>query len=232
MSRSTPPSPFRIGRSTAAAGSGCARPRARRGQEMCAAFLRAASAKRVTAQKFSRPGSASPDMALSPLSARPIATGYLPRQEFEETADAFFAHPQQSVRGWEPAARAQARIVGAVERVASHPPDDDLAIVGHGGTGTLLYCHLAGCRSIGVMTSRRQTAETGLPLTGRPENFFAMAGNQSIRRQVQTHESVRPDQVSIVPSVTATASPPIAAPASSWSCTVTESVIRLGRAIS
>src|SRR6516164_194884 len=26
------------------------------------------------------------------------ATGYLPRQEFEETADAFFAHPQQSVR--------------------------------------------------------------------------------------------------------------------------------------
>ena len=67
---------------------------------------------------------------------------------------------------------AQARIVGAVERVASHPPDDDLAIVGHGGTGTLLYCHLAGCRSIGVMTSRRQTAETGLPLTGRPENFF------------------------------------------------------------
>jgi broad specificity phosphatase PhoE len=49
------------------------------------------------------------------------ATGYLPRQEFEETADAFFAHPQQSVRGWEPAARAQARIVGAVERVASHP---------------------------------------------------------------------------------------------------------------
>jgi hypothetical protein len=38
-------------------------------------------------------------------------------------------------------------------------------------------------------------------LTGRPENFFAMTGNQSIRRQVQTHESVRPDQVSIVPSV-------------------------------
>jgi broad specificity phosphatase PhoE len=73
------------------------------------------------------------------------ATGYLPRQEFEETADAFFAHPQQSVRGWEPAARAQARIVGAVERIVSQPPDDDdLAIVGHGGTGTLLYCHLAG----------------------------------------------------------------------------------------
>jgi broad specificity phosphatase PhoE len=161
------------------------------------------------------------------------ATGYLQRQEFEETADAFFARPQQSVRGWESAAVAQARIVGAVERIVSLPPDDDdLAIVGHGGTGTLLYCHLRDCRSIGVMTNPRQTAGTGLPLTGRPENFFAMAGNPSIRRQVQTHEPVGPDQVSIVPSVTATASPPIAAPASSWSCTVTESVIRLGRAIS
>ena len=72
------------------------------------------------------------------------ATGYLPRQEFEETADAFFAHPQQSVRCWEPAAAAQSRIVGAVEQIVSQPPDDDdLAIVGHGGTGTLLYCHLA-----------------------------------------------------------------------------------------
>jgi broad specificity phosphatase PhoE len=73
------------------------------------------------------------------------AAGYLPTQEFEETADAFFAHPRQSVRGWEPAAGAQARIVSAVERIVSQPPDgDDLAIVGHGGTGILLYCHLAG----------------------------------------------------------------------------------------
>ena len=57
------------------------------------------------------------------------------------------------------------------------------------------------------MTSPRRAAETGLPLIGRPENFFAKAGNQSIWRQVQTHESVRPDHASIVPSVTATASP-------------------------
>ena len=61
------------------------------------------------------------------------------------------------------------------------------------------------CRSVGVMTSPRQAAETGLPLTGRPENFFAMAGNRSIWPGEQTSEPVRPDQVSIVPSVTATA---------------------------
>jgi broad specificity phosphatase PhoE len=73
------------------------------------------------------------------------ATGYLPKQEFEATADAFFAHPQESVRGWEPAVIAEARIVCAVEQIMLEASDvGDLAIVGHGGTGTLLYCHLAG----------------------------------------------------------------------------------------
>jgi len=72
------------------------------------------------------------------------ATGYLAKQEFEATADAFFAHPQESVRGWEPAVIAEARIICAVEQIVSQTSDDDLAIVGHGGTGTLLYCHLAG----------------------------------------------------------------------------------------
>ena len=63
---------------------------------------------------------------------------------YGEIIDAFFAHPQESVRGWEPAIIAQARIVGAVEKILSQPGDGDLAIIGHGGTGTLLYCHLAG----------------------------------------------------------------------------------------
>jgi len=73
------------------------------------------------------------------------ATGYLPKQEFEATVDAFFAQPQTSVRGWEPAVDAQARIIRAVGQIVEQASDDgDLAIVGHGGTGTLLYCHFAG----------------------------------------------------------------------------------------
>jgi broad specificity phosphatase PhoE len=73
------------------------------------------------------------------------ATGFLSKAEFETTADAFFARPLQSIRGWEPASVAQKRIVGAVELAVSQAPGDvDIAIVGHGGTGTLLYCHLAG----------------------------------------------------------------------------------------
>jgi broad specificity phosphatase PhoE len=73
------------------------------------------------------------------------ATGYLPKPEFEATADAFFAQPETSVRGWERAVDAQARIVHAVEQIASRASGNgELAIIGHGGTGTLLYCHLAG----------------------------------------------------------------------------------------
>src|SRR4051794_30421585 len=45
------------------------------------------------------------------------ATGFLPPPEFEATADAFFARPQESVRGWERAVDAQARVSAAVNRV-------------------------------------------------------------------------------------------------------------------
>ena len=72
------------------------------------------------------------------------ATGYLSKQEFEAMADEFFAQPQTSVRGWEPAAHAQTRIIQAIEQaVLGASEKGDIAIVGHGGTGTLLYCHLA-----------------------------------------------------------------------------------------
>lgn len=70
------------------------------------------------------------------------ATGYLPRAEFEATADAFFARPEDSVRGWERAVDAQARILVAVETVLAREPPGDVAIVAHGGVGALLLCHL------------------------------------------------------------------------------------------
>ncbi len=73
------------------------------------------------------------------------ATGYLPKTEFENVADEFFAHPFDAVRGWERAVDAQRRIIGAVERVASlAPAQGDIAIISHGGVGALLLCHLRG----------------------------------------------------------------------------------------
>jgi broad specificity phosphatase PhoE len=71
------------------------------------------------------------------------ATGFLPPAEFEVTADAFFAHPRSSVRGWETAEDAQRRVIRAVlswTAVADVPT----AYVSHGAVGTLLYCALTG----------------------------------------------------------------------------------------
>jgi broad specificity phosphatase PhoE len=73
------------------------------------------------------------------------ATGFLPPHEFEQVADAFFARPHESVRGWERAIDAQARIVRAVEHaVGGNRNSGAIAIVSHGAVGTLLYCHLTG----------------------------------------------------------------------------------------
>jgi broad specificity phosphatase PhoE len=72
------------------------------------------------------------------------ATGYLPKSEFEAVADAFFARPHDSIRGWERAIDAQHRIVTATTRVldASRDCGGDVAIIAHGGVGALLLAHL------------------------------------------------------------------------------------------
>jgi broad specificity phosphatase PhoE len=72
------------------------------------------------------------------------STGYLAKPEFEAMADAFFAHPEQSVAGWERAVDAQARIVAAMCDVLRAAPAGDVAVVAHGGVGALLLCHLLG----------------------------------------------------------------------------------------
>jgi len=71
------------------------------------------------------------------------ATGFLPPAEFQAMADAFFASPQDSVRGWERAVDAQARVQAAFAAITAGNPAGDIAIVAHGGVGTLLYCALA-----------------------------------------------------------------------------------------
>jgi broad specificity phosphatase PhoE len=72
------------------------------------------------------------------------ATGFLVPDEFQAVANQFFAQPQISVRGWERAVDAQLRIVREVEHVLARNRPGDVLFVGHGGVGTLLYCHYSG----------------------------------------------------------------------------------------
>lgn len=72
------------------------------------------------------------------------ATGFLPPEDFEKAADAFFAEPSRSVRGWEKAEDAQRRIVAEVDACLAGTHDGDVLFVGHGGVGTLLFCALSG----------------------------------------------------------------------------------------
>jgi len=72
------------------------------------------------------------------------ATGFLVPDEFEAMANQFFAQPHASIRGWERAVDAQRRIVQEVEHVLARNTPGDVLLVGHGGVGTLLYCHYSG----------------------------------------------------------------------------------------
>ena len=89
------------------------------------------------------------------------ATGFLPPELFEATADRFFAEPETSVDGWERASDAQARIVATVRTALGCVPDATPPVFcGHGAVGTLLKCHVAG-RPISRSQDQRQEANPG-----------------------------------------------------------------------
>ena len=107
----------------------------------CSAEQKAIDGARILADHLGLPFTEIEDLGENDRSA----TGFLPPEEFERVADQFFASPTVSVRGWERAADAQARIVSAVEAISRKEKSQRaIAIVSHGAVGTLLYCHLAG----------------------------------------------------------------------------------------
>lgn len=72
------------------------------------------------------------------------STGYVSHERHEELADELFSRPHESASGWE-------RAVDATDRMLTHLDDllvpdagGHVVVVGHGGVGTLLMCHLAG----------------------------------------------------------------------------------------
>lgn len=95
------------------------------------------------------------------------ATGFLVPDEFEATVNQFFAQPHISIRGWERALDAQLRIAREVEHVLARNTPGDVLFVGHGGVGTLLYCHYSG---LGIDRAHDQPAGGG--------SFFAFASHE------------------------------------------------------
>ncbi|TCD16710.1 histidine phosphatase family protein [Oricola cellulosilytica] len=72
------------------------------------------------------------------------ATGFVAPPRFWELVEAFFAHPELSIEGWERAVDAQARIMGALRNVAEHAPRGRAVVVAHGGVGALALAALTG----------------------------------------------------------------------------------------
>ena len=112
-----------------------------------------------TAELLARVSGAAVEVAVDMHENDRSSTGFLPPLEFEKAVDWFFAHPDESLQGWERAIDAQARIVKAVDRIlADHDPAMPFAFVGHGGVGTLLKCHLQG---VWISRDRDQPAGGG-----------------------------------------------------------------------
>jgi broad specificity phosphatase PhoE len=111
------------------------------------------------------------------------STGYLPEEEHAAAARLLFERPDESVRGWETARHAQARIVRAIEgvlqyageqggrggqvveteflgrnSVSKRPPAQDIAIVAHGAVGTFYLCHL---KSVPISMDEAQPGRDG-----------------------------------------------------------------------
>lgn len=101
---------------------------------------KAIEAAGILAARFGLPVQVHPGLAEMDRSS----TGYRPKAAFERLADAFFARPGESIEGWERAVDAQRRVVVAAAEILAGHRGGTLALVGHGGTGTLLMCAWAG----------------------------------------------------------------------------------------
>ncbi len=97
---------------------------------------------RETAEILAAPLTIVPVLAPNTAEIDRSSTGYVPHARHEALADAMFSSPEFSAAGWERAVDAQRRMAGALQRLQQD--SGDLVMVGHGGVGTLLWCHVTG----------------------------------------------------------------------------------------
>ncbi len=71
------------------------------------------------------------------------STGYLEMDDHDLAVAELFSNPEVSYQGWERAIDAQDRIISCVEFIDTEVEKGaSIAIVSHGGVGTLLMCHI------------------------------------------------------------------------------------------
>jgi broad specificity phosphatase PhoE len=131
----------------------------------CSTEQKARDGANILAHHLNLPANHLPTLAENDRSA----TGFLPRPKFEALTDQFFANPSQSIRGWERAIDAQQRIVAAVDQIltASAGCGGNIAIIAHGGVGTLLLCAL----------NNQQISRKHDQPPGNGGNYFAFDAN-------------------------------------------------------
>ncbi len=123
------------------------------GQIVCSAETKAIEAATILADRLELSIEIRPETGETDRSA----TGYVTEERHTELANRYFADPDRSADGWETAIASQQRVVEALADLLTEPdaPNGgepgvigaarpDVAVVGHGAVGTLLWCHLTG----------------------------------------------------------------------------------------
>ncbi len=70
------------------------------------------------------------------------STGFIPQEEYGPISEQWFAEVESPSSGWEPAGAVQRRMLASLDDVLSGT--ENVLVCGHGGSGTLLWCALAG----------------------------------------------------------------------------------------
>ncbi len=69
---------------------------------------------------------------------------FIPPKKFEDAVTEWYRDLGNNVNGWEPINSMSKRIANTTDKLMSMHPGKTVAIVGHGGAGTLTKCHIKG----------------------------------------------------------------------------------------
>ena len=71
---------------------------------------------------------------------------FIPPDQFEEAVKEWYRDLDNNINGWEPINAMSKRVSDCIDKLMSHHQDDTVAVVGHGGSGTMVKCHIQGVK--------------------------------------------------------------------------------------